>query len=263
MNWFLKNIKYNRKSKNILLKLLLLVIGTKPRYHRIPLGPIKGKVIYMSPLTSIRMYLGIDEPFICKAAKYINEDDTVYDIGAHIGYTSLLFAQTLKGSGEVHAFEILPSTANNFLKKTINANEFDNIFLHNVGLGKEFSAMELTVGSTLMTSTCYKVKGENKEHCKVYSLDEYVNKTKMQEPSFIKVDIERAEIDFIKGAESIIKNCRPKMVIEFHSLDLLIEGYQMLSKLGYALEMENGKITSSYLRTLKHFHQSVICLPTD
>ena len=98
------------------------------------------------------MWFGIDEPWIARLCEsQIRQSAVVYDIGAHVGYTTLLFAHYLNGTGVVHAFEILPSTAD-LLRKTVEANDFRNITIHVVGLGAQDTIYELPIGQTAMTS---------------------------------------------------------------------------------------------------------------
>lgn len=102
---------------------------------------------------SPRMFLGFDETWIAKlAVSHIQPGDTVYDVGAHIGYTTLIFAKRLAGQGAVHAFELLPSTSEGFLKQTIDANRLSNVVIHTVGLSDVSEVIELSSGSTKMTS---------------------------------------------------------------------------------------------------------------
>ena len=257
--------KVKKLLKHCVEKILTLLIGYEPRFHRIPFGPISGKTIYISPIISIRMYLGIDEPWIAELAKnHVMRGDVVYDIGAHIGYTCLLFSQRLAGTGEVHAFEIMPSTAKKYLQKTIEVNDLKNIFIHNVGLGLNSYTLELSIEPTLVTSiypNAYR-KIKKKEICQIDSLDHYVEKNKLPFPAFIKMDIEGAEVDCLKGGLNLIKKYKPKIVIEFHSADLLKQGYQLLSSLQYDLITKKGTVvTTQYLKDLKKFHQNILCLP--
>ena len=186
----------------------------------------------------------------------------MYDIGAHVGYTCLLFAQNLANTGAVHAFEILPSTAK-FLKKTVEANGFDNIAVHNVGLGLGSQTMQLITGPTAMTDI-YSIPQENDgtELCKIVSLDHYVKENILPPPSFIKIDIEGAEIDCLRGGYELINKYKPNMLIEFHELDLLKEGYHLLKSWGYRLIVQEATvITIKLLETLRSFHKTVLCLP--
>ena len=256
--------KLKSRFRNTVLEIVTRFIGQEPRIHRIPFGPIRGRRICIAFQTSPRMYLGIDEPWIAKLAQVlINPGDIVYDIGAHIGYTCLLFGQSLAGTGAVHAFEVLPSTVEQFLKKTVEANEFNNIVVHNVGLGLGTQALELPIGTRAMTSI-YQTRHEEQktELCTIVSLDQYVKENRLPPPSLIKIDIECAEVDCLRGGHKLINDHKPIMLIEFHSLDLLREGYRLLDSWGYRLTTEEETvITIEQLETLKSFHQSVLCLP--
>ncbi len=240
------------------------IFGSTPRIHRIPFGPNKGLRIYMSFDVSPRMWFGIDEPWLARSAlEHIQPGDVVYDIGAHVGYTCLLYAQRVGDEGAVHAFEILPYVEKEFLQRTIGANRFSNIASHAVGLSDRDETLSLPIGETLMTSQHTAAReGQRMETCRVVPLDEYVSKKGLSLPSYLKIDIEGAEINCLTGAERIIRESTPLMMIEFHSIDLLRSGHSLLSQWGYRLVTERGAtIDRTMMRELKWFHESVLCLP--
>lgn len=81
-------------------------------------------------------------------------------------------------------------------------------------------------------------------------------------PNFIKVDVEKAEVRFLRGAMKTISQYRPLMVIEFHTLDLLREGYSLLTDLGYrCVGQSNQVVDETVLSHLEHFHESVLFVP--
>lgn len=264
----MKLIKYHKGKLRTLFResfvsIARCFVGRKPGVHRIPFGPIKGRRIYITFEFSPRIWLGIHEPWIAKLTQaLIKPGDVVYDIGAHIGYTCLLFAQSLVGTGAVHAFEILPSTVE-FLKKTVEVNEFNNIIVHNVGLGLSTQTVQLAIGPTAMADI-YSTPRENErtELCRIAPLDLYVKENKLPPPSFVKIDIEGAEIDCLKGGYELICKYKPNMLIEFHELCLLKEGYHLLDSWGYRLITQKATaITIKQLEILRSFHQTVLCLP--
>lgn len=241
------------------------ICGREPAIHKIPFGPLMGWKIFMSIDVSPRMYFGIDEPWIAKLSKkYIHPGDVVYDVGAHIGYTSLLFVQQLGKTGCVHAFEILPSVAKKFLKRTIEANKLDNVVVHSLGLSDKELELDLAIGDTLMANLYSVNTGKKSELCKVVTLDQYVEQQRIPLPSVIKIDIEGAEISCLSGGIELIKRCMPIMIIEFHSVDLLRRGYALLRPLGYKMVSEDGTVVDdSMLEYLAHFHRSILCLPIN
>jgi FkbM family methyltransferase len=213
------------------------------------------------------MYLGIDEPWVAVVASdIINPGDVIYDIGAHIGYTTLLFAKMLGGTGSVHAFELLPSTVEEFLTKSVRSNEFKNIHIHPVGLGEREATMVLPVGPTYMSTIRFESRNEyvetyGRDVCKIVTLDCYATANGIPAPSLIKIDIEGAEVGCLKGARRIIQEHGPKLVVEFHHADLLREGYTLLTSWGYKVTVRDGTvIDQSYVNGVKRFHESVLCL---
>lgn len=251
------------KARDLMKSLLGKVLGNKTRIHRIPFGPIRGKKIYMSPQISLRMWFGVDEPWIARLSqRLLSPGDVVYDLGAHIGYTTALFAQALKGSGEIHAFEILPATAD-YLRRTVEANGFQNVTIHVVGLGAEDAVYDLPIGPTAMTSLLAKAEeGQQTQSCQVVRLDDYWAGKGLAAPTLIKMDIERAEIDCLNGSLELINTCRPIMIIAFHSKALLQQGYSLLTSLDYDLHDKNGPLTPDYFGRIRgNFNYSILCLP--
>ena len=249
--------------KHTIRKIGGLVFGKTPKIHRIRFGPLKGRKIFIRFDYSPRMYFGIGEPWIAKLVKeHVSSENTVYDIGAHIGYTCLLFRNRIGDNGSIHAFEILPSIANNYLRKTIIANNLTNVVIHNKGLARSSQSLQLSAGATGMGSIYNTSKNsEDFENCTTVPLDEYVILQDLPKPNLIKIDIEGAEIECLEGGKNLIESCRPKMIIEFHSLELLIKGLEFLEPLGYTLHLQSGEIlTSKVISKLKHFHQSTLCL---
>jgi FkbM family methyltransferase len=254
---------FREYARKVLINLLAVVVGKKPRIHRIPFGILRGKYLYMSVDLSVRMWLGRGEVSLAKRlAEVIKPGDVVYDIGAHIGYTVLVIDLYLNGSGEIHAFEVLPSTEV-FLRKTVEANGLKNVAIHNVGLGLEERAIRLGVVSAAMTDIhSIPKEGQEAELCRIVSLDQYVKDKRLPPPSVIKMDVETAEIDCIRGASGVITSYKPIMFIEFHSLDLLREGYGILKDWGYSLRTSGGMVVSDeQLRSLTRFHETVCCFP--
>lgn len=106
--------------------------------------------------------------FLNYLKKHIQRGDVIYDIGAHICYTSLLFARYVGSTVIVHAFEILPSVAEQFLKKIIQAKNLKNIIVHDVGLSDREQIIELPIGDTLMTSLNSQINSQKKNFVKLF-----------------------------------------------------------------------------------------------
>ncbi len=238
-------------------------MGPRPRVHSIPFGPLRNKKIYMAPHFSPRMWFGINEPSLVPLCKqYIKPSFTIFDIGAHVGYTTLLFAHFLNNSGTIHAFEILPFTAD-FLAKTVEANNLSQVTIHRVGLGVKKEIITLPIGQTAMTSMNPKqIEGTEHETCMVAPLDDYKKEAALPNPDLIKMDIEGAEIDCLMGGINLIAESRPIMFIAFHSHQLLVDGVNLLSEFGYTFHRKQETLTREKINQLQDpFNENILCLP--
>ncbi|SOD20198.1 FkbM family methyltransferase [Pedobacter xixiisoli] len=248
----------------LLKKFISSFFSRQPKFYTIPFGPIKGKKLFTSFQISPRMLFGFDETWVAElASKYIQQGDTVYDVGAHIGYTSLLFAKLVGNNGKVHAFELLPSVSKNFLEKTVKANQLENVIkAHPIGLSDQKEEIVIYVGETMMgTLDREGYETQHAEKCITESLDQYLSNQSLDLPKLIKVDIERAEIQFLKGAATTLETHKPILIIEFHNIDLLREGFEILSEMGYQLSVKNGAIDHQYIENLNSFYGNTLAIP--
>lgn len=148
--------------------------------------------------------------------KVVKEGDIVVDLGANIGYFSLLAARLVGNRGKVYAFE--PEPVNySLLLKNIELNEYANIVpvpraVSNVsGRVKLFLDDKDTGAHTIYPHG----RGESIEVQSV-TLDEFFE-DREQRIDVIKMDIEGAELAALSGMERVIKgNENLKMFIEFY-----------------------------------------------
>ena len=77
----------------------------------------------------------------------IKESDIVIDIGAHIGYFSLIFAKLVGNNGKVFSFEPEPENYK-ILKKNIEINNYQNVILEQKGVSDINNSVKLYSGST-------------------------------------------------------------------------------------------------------------------
>ncbi len=160
--------------------------------------------------------------------KNVKEGDVVLDIGANIGYYSLLFAKLVGKKGKVYAFEPEPS---NFalLIKNINANGYNNIVPINKAVSDKDGKVKLYLEKeNFGAHKIYNDSNEKKNSIEVDSvrLDSFFQ-NKNKKIDFIKMDIEGAEIKAIKGMQNIIMaNKNLKIILEFSPALLKKCGYK-------------------------------------
>lgn len=130
----------------------------------------------------------------------IKHASVFYDLGAHVGYYTLLAAS----HGNVHrvvAFEMLEEMCRE-IRLHAGLNGFENILIESTPVGDGKTVVEF--GHHL---------GYKKELST--SLDRFVRETNI-EPDLIKMDIEGFEFLALRGAERTIVRSRPELMLSLH-----------------------------------------------
>lgn len=190
--------------------------------------------------------------------KEVKAGDTVLDLGANIGFYTLLLADLVGSNGRVFAFEPSPETFF-ILKKNVEVNNYKNIvieqkcvadksgteefFIYN-DMGSHFSSLNGDIHKASKKITSVEVQ--------TVSLDDYF-RNYSDHIDFIKIDIEGAEDKALSGMKTLIsKNKNLKIITEYAPIALKkvsgIEPEQYLinlKKLGFNLSEINDGITES------------------
>ena len=198
-------------------------------------GPLKGYRFGL--FTSSRFLRGtygdIERPVM---ESIINTGDVVLDVGAHIGYLTLLASHMVSRDGNrdgrVFAFEPLPLNIA-YLKRHISANSIKNVKVYAaaVGLEKGWQSFDLAGGSG-RGSLSARVGG-NRLRVQVLRLDSLFEKGEISNPNFMKMDIEGAEGEALKGARNMLVTCRPAILLSVHGQAVREECEAFLKDLGY------------------------------
>jgi FkbM family methyltransferase len=156
-----------------------------------------------------------EELFDTYFSNNIKSDFCVYDVGANMGYYSLIFSKLVGEEGAVISFE--PSLIN-FNKLNENVKSTSNITTLNIGVGNSESKLFISQGADDIgaTSRISDKATENGQWVDIMSIDNIVTKNRF--PNAIKIDVEGFEVEVIEGAINTLKNNELKVVgIEVHS----------------------------------------------
>ena len=150
--------------------------------------------------------------------KYVHKGDIVIDIGAHVGYYTLLMAQLVGKNGKVYSFE--PDPVNfQLLKKSVEINGFENVVLIQKAVSNITDKVKLFLGDDdSAINRIYDAKlGDAKESIEVESitLDEYFQDNS-ESLNFIKIDSEGSEAKIVNGMQQLLsENRKLVMMTEF------------------------------------------------
>lgn len=138
------------------------------------------------------------------------EKEVFVDAGAYDGGTSVQFAEWSKGKYKnIYAMEPDPLMYN-ILQGTIELSNLKNIEAVNCGAysktGKTFFVEDSETGSS-------RIADEAEKSIQVISIDEML---RGKEATYIKMDIEGAEMEALKGAKCTIEKYHPKLAISVY-----------------------------------------------
>lgn len=148
--------------------------------------------------------------------KHVKSGDIVLDIGAHIGYYTLIAAKIVGNRGRVYAFEPDPKNFQ-LLKKNTEENKYKNIVLVNKALSNKPGNIKLflnkeNTGDHRIYASTEKRKSIN---IQAITLDDFF-KDKSKKVDIIKMDVQGAEARIFNGASGLIKkNKNIKILTEF------------------------------------------------
>jgi FkbM family methyltransferase len=164
----------------------------------------------------------------------IRKGDVVFDVGANIGYYSVLFSKLCGKHGFVHCFEPVTETFQLLLHSLLKSN---NAKANNLAAGDSEGMMEISydpedsekaslLGESTATSSMRTVK--------VLPLDTYARDVKLKRLDFLKCDVEGFELNALKGMKETLAIHRPQISLEVTLPDeQRIELFELLEGLGY------------------------------
>lgn len=162
-----------------------------------------------------------EEPVQEELVRLLAAGGTYWDVGAHAGFFTLLAARTVGARGHVHAFE--PMSANRArLDATIRANGLANVTVHAEAVAGEPGGARQLLGhaSTSMWSlvpdgAAAAGDGRRSETIACRTLDSLA--AEIGPPTVVKLDVEGAEVDALRGGERLLRERRPTLLLEFSS----------------------------------------------
>lgn len=175
-----------------------------------------------------------EEPVQAWLAAHVRPGFTVYDVGAHAGFFTLLCARLAGPAGRIVAFE--PRAENvERLRANASANGFANIEIDARAVSDRPGEAAFTLVSSTLEGRLAADGDPADARVPATTIDACVG-AGMLAPDVIKVDVEGAEGAVIRGAARTIASRRPLLVLEVHSADA---GREVAAALPCAYEFED------------------------
>jgi FkbM family methyltransferase len=184
-------------------------------------------------------------------AKAVRPGSVCYDIGANLGFFSVLLAHLAGPTGSIYAFEPLPANAA-MIERNALLNRFRNVRVFKLALSRVDGQEELLVahhvGGAVLKSAGAPPDLAGSLTVKTAALDTLVDREQVNPPNFVKIDVEGAELDVLYGMRKVLQNWHPTLIMELDDESAIACEKKVslcqsfLSDLGYRTEF----LTNSY-----------------
>lgn len=212
---------------------------------RIPYPVLRG------PLRGTRFILGAAAGEGCGASVYMDmvepggtrafldvlkPGQIVFDIGANVGYYSLVASRQVGAAGRVFAFE--PFTRNiSYLHRHLVLNAIQNVTVVPMACSDRTGLARFATGSNCATGQLVETGAASSqdafEYVSTVTIDQIVGEIGLL-PNVMKIDVEGAEALVLRGAHNTLQAARPAILLSVHSEPLRSTCTGYLRTLGYA-----------------------------
>ena len=208
---------------------------------RVAAGDLAGYTIRLDMQIDKDYWLGTYEPELQAALRELIQPGAfIYDVGANIGYVSLLLAKAAGESGHVYAFEALPGNVEQWRQNiALNGMEARLSLFAGAVTGFTGPVRFLVHASGGMGKAAGSAGRADQYQSEIsvpgVSLDEFVYGQGNPAPQVIKMDIEGGEVLALPGMRRVLAEARPLMLMELHGPESSRAAWETLRAAGYTI----------------------------
>jgi len=173
--------------------------------------------------------------FFCN---FVKEGDVVLDVGAHIGYYTLLAAVRVGDSGHIHAFEPVSKIFER-LSRNISINKITNVTLNRIAVSDKCGKISIFVADNTNTgkSSLFRMLNFSGviEDVDSITIDKYLEQKAVEKVHLVKIDVEGNELAVLKGMTHMLSVQNPPcLLVEVNDKNLRMantSSYEMFAYL--------------------------------
>lgn len=201
-------------------------------------GPLRGRWwLPQSRGKILRILGGTYEPEQTRLfQQHVPAGASVFDVGAHVGYYTLLSAVLVGPKGRVLAFEPNP-TNHAFLCRHVALNDLGNVTVEHAAVSDRSGTATFAFGRGSGTG---RLAAEGALEVRTIRLDDVCRDRGLQ-PGFIKIDVEGAELSVLQGAVELVRAHHPVIFLSTHGPEIHARCLAWLRAFGYTLEPVDGR----------------------
>lgn len=207
---------------NSLLARLLKRTGiTSP--DMIVVGP--GRGLRFDPGPSNSDYASGDNELPVQQAlvDHLRPGAVFYDVGANVGFLTVLGARLVGPQGTVYAFEPVASNAE-FVRRNSRVNAFAQVQVLEQAVSNRCGKGELNLatysGGAALASVEAPPDAAGTQTVDLVTVDELIARDGFKPPDVIKIDVEGAELEVLQGMDRTARRHRPVIIVEVDAAEI-------------------------------------------
>jgi FkbM family methyltransferase len=252
-----------RRNQSQLYRRLYVGDTTIPSYHVIKFFYKSMRFLKLGNPRLLKVYAReYDYKYYCRLEEfdpYREEDivklfrpkeaDIVVDIGAHVGKYTIIASKMVGSKGKVIAIEAHPVNYDT-LKQNIVINKLTNVISLNYAVHSKETMVKLyesgqeegfTIYNTIMSERTITPRNQKYIEVKANTLDSLLLQNGINQVNWIKIDVEGAEYEVLKGATNILSSSKDiSLLIEIHNLGATNKNFY--DAIIHLLESKNYKL---------------------
>ena len=191
-------------------------------------GALKGALLEVDVRKQRDMIAGTYEAEVQSVlARHVGPGESAFDIGAHLGFFTLLLARLVGDDGEVVSVEPDPFMGPR-LESNLQKNQARNVKVVRAAVGTVAEDRRFSPGAGggvghLAEDGEIEVKGT--------TLDQLAES--FGPPKLVKVDVEGGEIEVLEGGSTLLSKHRPILVVEVHDEQVQSDALRLLAGFDY------------------------------
>lgn len=204
-------------------------------------GPLAGARLALDLRAEKDLWLGTYEPPLLEAAAaLVRPGDVVYDVGANLGYLTLLFARLAGPAGRVLAFEPLPANLAR-LRRNLALNGLEQrVQVVEAAVAGRAGRLRFLVHDSGGMGKLEGAAGRDEHYRQTIAvasvdLDTFVFRRRSPPPQVVKLDVEGGEVLALPGMRRVLAQVRPALLLELHGPQALEVARAVLGAAGYRL----------------------------
>ncbi len=169
--------------------------------------------------------------------RYVGVGDVVFDVGAHVGFYTLVASALVGPHGQVVAFEPLPENLY-FLREHLSINNIDNVTVIDKAVTDHTGFVRFRAHENRSMGG---ISDDGDMNVAVVCLDELIESSELPPPSCIKMDVEGEEYRALTGAKNYLSRSHPVIFLSTHGPNVHSDCCRLLKQFNYDLIPLDGK----------------------